>query len=57
MKIFLLPEQLLAMLKEELYDLEWEGEFLVFRSSTEMSAKLCNAMENAIIDSRPKVVE
>lgn len=57
MKILLLPEQLMGMLQEEIGNLEMEGEFLVFRSTTEMSSRLSNAMENAIIDSKPVLVE
>ena len=57
MKIFLLPEQLIGMLQEEIGNLEMEGEHLVFKSQHDMSTKLCNAMENAIIDSSPMMVE
>jgi hypothetical protein len=45
------------MLDEEVSDLEMEGEFLVFDGPTHMETKLSKAMERAITNSRPTVVD
>jgi len=57
MRIFLHPKQLLAMLEEELGQLDMEGEHLVFRNPHHMTQKLSHVMECAIIDSRPEVIQ
>lgn len=57
MRIFLHPEQLLAMLEEELGQLEMEGEHLVFRTPQDMDNKLSHVMQCAIIDSDPEVIQ
>jgi len=57
MRIFLHPQQLLAMLEEELGQLEMEGEHLVFRTPREMDNKLSHVMQCAITNSEPEVIQ
>lgn len=56
MRILLHREQLLAMLEEELDDLESDGDHLVFRTPEHMDRALKSAMRSATVNSRPKVV-
>ena len=57
MRVLLLPEQLMAMIQEELDEMEMEGEFLVFDSAVAMDRKLSLAMRKATTNSRPVIVD